>query len=59
MRDIGNDNKGFTFKAASGSNLPYESNYFDLVIVSMVLHHVPSVEKTLSEVFAILILCLI
>lgn len=37
------------FQIFDGKNLPFDDNYFDLVLINFVLHHCPSVEELLKE----------
>ena len=41
---------GFIFQYYDGYNIPYATDYFDIVSCSMVLHHVPQMEKLLGEI---------
>ena len=49
-------NKGIDikFRTGYGENLPYEKNYFDLIISYDVFEHVRDVEKVMEECFRIL-----
>lgn len=42
------------FKIGESVNLPYESNFFDLVIINGSLHHFFAMEKTFAEAFRVL-----
>ena len=46
--------KSTHLKKASGEQIPYEDNYFDLVILNNVLDHTKNPEKVLSEIFRVL-----
>jgi len=48
------DYKSTHLKEASGEQLPYSDNYFDLVILDNVLDHTSSPEKVLSEIYRVL-----
>jgi ubiquinone/menaquinone biosynthesis C-methylase UbiE len=42
--------KNITFVNGTAENLPFEDNFFDLVISLMVLHHLPKVEAATKEI---------
>lgn len=46
--------KSVNFVAGYAEDLPYENNYFDVVIIRNTLDHVENPEKALSEVFRVL-----
>lgn len=54
IRDISVSSSEFTFTCASGESLPYASEMFDLVVVSMVLHHIPNVESVVQEIVRVI-----
>lgn len=41
-------------KKVNATNLPFEDNFFDLVYVYGVLHHIPIVERALDEIYRVL-----
>jgi ubiquinone/menaquinone biosynthesis C-methylase UbiE len=43
-----------TLKVASASNIPFKSGYFDQVLATEVIEHVPNYEKSLKEVYRVL-----
>lgn len=46
--------KQLTFETADATNLPYENNSFDAVIIANALHIMPEPEKALSEISRVL-----
>lgn len=42
------------FKLGESINLPYEDNYFDLVVINGSLHHFFAMDKTFAEAFRVL-----
>lgn len=47
-------NKHLSFKVASGTNMPYKTNYFDIVICNQVYSYSPKPNKIMSEIYRIL-----
>ena len=43
-----------TYKVIDIQDIPYEDNYFDVVIANYMLYHVPDINKALSEVSRVL-----
>lgn len=52
-KNIGENSK-ITFQTADIQQIPFEENSFDTVIANMMLYHVPSLDKALSEVKRVL-----
>ncbi|MDM8540070.1 methyltransferase domain-containing protein, partial [Desulfococcaceae bacterium HSG9] len=48
------DLKNVTFKKASGENLPFPGDSFDVVISNGVINLIPDKEKALTEIFRVL-----
>lgn len=45
--------RGFTFRLADVENLPFESEYFDRVISTCLLHHLENPRKGINEIFRV------
>lgn len=43
-----------TYEVIDIQNIPYEDNYFDIVIANYMLYHVPDIQKAISEVSRVL-----
>ena len=48
------DVKNISYKVVDIMEIPFHDNSFDIVIANMMLHHVPNLEKALSEVKRVL-----
>ncbi|MGG0646519.1 class I SAM-dependent methyltransferase [Bacillus mycoides] len=53
-RNISKTDNEFTFEVADIQNLPFEAEYFDVVIANHMLYHVPDKYKAVSEVRRVL-----
>ncbi len=54
LKIAANKNPNIPFRAALSEKLPYKDNIFDLVYLSGILHHLPSTDTTLKEIYRIL-----
>jgi len=52
--DPGNKNNRIEFKTANALKLPFEDNYFDKVVCSEVLEHIPDFKGVLAEINRVL-----
>lgn len=48
------DVENVTYEVIDIQNIPYEDNYFDIVIANYMLYHVPDIQKAISEVSRVL-----
>lgn len=48
------NNENIDFKIVDIQNIPFDDESFDIVIANMMIHHVPNLNKSLSEVLRVL-----
>lgn len=53
VRELTNT-QAFTFTLITDTTLPYDSNSYQLVLALMALHHIPTVEASIAEIFRVL-----